>query len=74
MNKKSQQVVPNLNGGWSVKAYGAARAIKSFDTQVDAVSWARSKSKKEGLVLIIHGRDGTVRSRVSYRRDPFPPQ
>ena len=74
MSKKSQHVVPNLRGGWSVKSYGSERAAKTFDTQSDAVSWARSKSRKEGLDLIVHGRDGTVRFSNSYRRDPSPPQ
>ena len=74
MSKKSQHVVPNPKGGWSVKSQGASRAIKTFDTQGDAVSWARSKSRREGLDLIVHGRDGTIRSSDSYRRDPSPPQ
>ena len=28
MAKKSQHVVPNLKGGWSVKSEGALRAVK----------------------------------------------
>lgn len=74
MIKKSQHVVPNLKGGWSVKSQGSSRAIKSFDTQTDAVDWARSKSKKESVDLIVHSRDGTIRSSTSYGRDPYPPQ
>ena len=74
MSKKSQHVVPNPNGGWAVKSEGSSRAVKSFETQNHAVSWARSKSKREGLDLIVHGRDGTIRFRDSYRRDPNPPQ
>jgi hypothetical protein len=74
MNKKSQHVVPNPKGGWSVKSQGSSRAIKSFDTQSDAVQWARSKSKKDRLDLMVHGRDGTIRSRASYGEDPYPPQ
>jgi len=74
MVKKSQHVVPNLKGGWSVKSEGALRAVKSFDTQADAVSWARSKSKKAGSSLVVHGRDGTIRSRDSYGTDPYPPR
>jgi len=71
---KSQHVVPNLKGGWSVRSEGALRAMKSFDTQADAVSWARSKSRKAGSSLVVHGRDGTIRSRDSYARDPYPPR
>lgn len=74
MIKKSQHVVPNPKGGWSVKSQGSSRAVKSFDTQTDAVHWARSKSKKAGLDLMVHGRDGTIRSSASYGEDPYPPQ
>jgi len=63
MNKKAQQVVPNLKGGWSVKSLGASRAIKAFKTQAEAVVWARAKSKRNGIGLIVHGRDGMVRYR-----------
>ena len=61
MTKKAQQVVSNLRGGWSVKSYGSTRATKTFKTQAEAVVWARTKSKKGGLGLYVHGRDGTVR-------------
>jgi hypothetical protein len=74
MAKKSQHVVPNLKGGWSVKSAGALRAAKSFDTQADAVSWARSKTKKAGSSLVVHGRDGTIRLHDSYGTDPYPPR
>jgi uncharacterized protein DUF2188 len=74
MIKKSQHVVPNPKGGWSVKSQGSSRATKSFDTQTDAVDWARSKSKKDKLALIVHGRDGTIRSSASYGEDSYPPQ
>jgi Uncharacterized protein conserved in bacteria (DUF2188) len=74
MTKKSQHVIPNLKGGWSVKSKGALRAVKSFDTQADAVSWARSKSRKAGSSLVVHGRDGTIRSWDSYGTDPCPQQ
>jgi len=62
MTKKAQLVVPNLRGGWSVKSYGTSRAIKTFKTQAEAIVWARARSKKNGLSLSVHRRDGTVRS------------
>ena len=71
---KTQQVFPNLKGGWSVKSKGVTRATKSFDTQQDAIAWARSKSKKQGLELVVHGRDGMVRSITSYPEPRRPQQ
>lgn len=61
MNKRAQQVVPNLRGGWSVKSLESLRAIKTFKTQAEAVVWARARSKRNGLGLYVHGRDGSVR-------------
>ena len=63
MTKKAQQVVPNLRDGWSVKSIDSLRAIKTLKTQAEAVVWARAKSKRNGLGLIVHGRDGMVRYR-----------
>ena len=74
MSKKPQHVVLNPKGGWSVRSQGSSRAIKTFDTQKEAVSWARLKSKTAGSVLFVHGRDGTVRSSNSYRNSVSQPQ
>lgn len=74
MSKKSQHVVPNPNGGWSVRKTGASRASKVFDTQNDAIGYARSRAKEEKLELYIHRRDGTIRERDSYGNAPMPPK
>jgi Uncharacterized protein conserved in bacteria (DUF2188) len=70
MNKKNrQQVFRNIRRSWSVKSYGASRAIKVFDTQREAISWAKSKCKEQGLELYVHGRDGSVRFTHSYTKN-----
>ena len=74
MTKKSTHVVPDPNGGWSVKRGGATRASKRFSTQRDAITYARNISKNEGAEFVIHRRDGTIRSWESYGRDPLPPR
>jgi hypothetical protein len=73
MSKRVQHVIPNPKGGWSVKSQGVSRASRTFETQADAIAWAKSKTKKEGLDLFVHGRDGTIRSSDSYGKDPKPP-
>lgn len=73
MVKKSQHVVPN-GSKWSVRSAGAQRASKTFSTQKEAITSARSKAKKQGTELYIHGEDGRIRSRSSYGSDPFPPK
>lgn len=71
---KSHHVVHSPDGGWKVKSGGASRASKAFDKQSDAVEHARSIARRAGSELFIHGRDGTIRERNSYGRDPCPPR
>ncbi|HYH87393.1 MAG TPA: DUF2188 domain-containing protein [Pyrinomonadaceae bacterium] len=72
MAKKSTHVVPDPNGGWSVKKGGASRASKRFGNQRDAITYARNISRNEGAEFVIHRQDGTIRSKESYARDPSP--
>ena len=67
--KRSQHVVPS-RGRWSVRTAGASKASKTFDKQADAIKMAKSKAKKSGSELYIHGRDGKIRERNSYGSDP----
>jgi hypothetical protein len=64
--KSSVHVITDSNGGWSVRKSGAAKATKAFETQKEAVSFARSDAKKGGRELFIHGRDGSIQQRSSY--------
>ncbi len=73
MTRNTQHVVKNPNGGWSVKRGGALRATKTFDTQKEAISYARELSKNQGSELYVHKRDGTIQSKDSYGNDPHPP-
>jgi hypothetical protein len=74
MARKSRHVVPDTNGGWSVKSAGTTRAIKRFDTQAEAIDWARRIAQSNGGELVIHRQDGTIRSKDSYGNDPYPPK
>lgn len=74
MAKTSHHVVPDPNGGWSVKKEGASRASKHFDQKRDAITHARSISKDQGSEFVIHRRDGTIASNDSYGNDPNPPR
>jgi uncharacterized protein YdaT len=73
VTKKSTHVVPR-NVGWAVKKEGASRASKNFTTQADAVKFAKQLAQKEKAELYVHRRDGTIRDRLSYGNDPFPPR
>jgi len=75
MSKDSQHVVSNSSkGGWDVKKSGSDRASKHFDTQKEAIDWAKSRAKNQKTELYVHGKDGKIREKNSYGNDPHPPK
>jgi hypothetical protein len=74
MSKMGKHVVPRQGGGWAVKTAGKARAGKVFDNKGEAVKYARDAARKEHGELYVHGKDGTIKERRSYGKDPFPPR
>lgn len=73
MSTKGQHVVPS-GGRWSVRRAGASRASGTYETQGEAIEKARTLAKNQGTELYVHGRDGRIRERNSYGKDPFPPK
>lgn len=53
---------------------GAVKITRKFNTQREAIKAARDIAQSQGTELYIHGRDGRIRGRESYGRDPFPPK
>lgn len=74
MPKVGQHVVPNREGGWSVRKSGASKATKVFRTRDDAIAYARSLAQRQSSELYVHRKDGTIRDRDSYGADPFAPK
>ena len=68
MSDRSQHVVRNPHGGWSVRSSGANRAAKTFDSQAAAVSYARDLAKRAGSELFVHGMDGQIQKHTSFER------
>jgi len=73
MAKKTVHVVPR-DGSWAVKTAGASRAAKVTSTQADAIERGRQIAVNNNTELIVHRKDGTIRSKDSYGDDPFPPR
>jgi hypothetical protein len=73
MTKKDIHVVPHKDG-WATKREGADRASRVFDTQTDAYNSGRNTAKREGVEVVTHRRDGTIRDSDSFGNDPFPPR
>lgn len=60
--------------GWAVTKEGSGRASKITDTQKQAIDAGRRAAKREGSELVVHGRDGRIREKDSFGRDPHPPK
>lgn len=75
MNKKppSQHVVKSSDG-WAVKKGGSTKATKVFETQKQAVAHGREIAKKQNAEFYVHGKDGKIREKDSYGKDPYPPK
>ena len=72
--KKDIHVVPSADGGWATKRSGAGRASDLHETQQDAIDAGRTSAKRDGVELVIHGKNGQIRDKDSYGNDPCPPK
>lgn len=72
--KKTQHVVKNPSGGWSVKKGGSSKATKVHKTQREAIEHGRQIAKNQNAEFYIHGRDGKIKEKDSYGKDPTPPK
>lgn len=70
---KNQHVVPR-DDGWGVKSEGNSKASKVFPTQGAAIQAGRAQARKNASELIIHGKDGRIREKNTYGKDPLPPK
>ncbi len=70
---KNQHVVTHSDG-WAVKGAGNQRATRVVPTQRQAADIARDTAKNQGTEVLIHGRNGQIRSKDSYGEDPNPPR
>jgi len=70
----TNQHVVRRDDGWAVQGEGNSRATSIHDTQAAAIDAAREIARHQSSELLIHGRDGLIRARDSYGKDPFPPK
>ena len=73
MKRSNIHIVPR-ESGWAVRREGATRDSSHHQTQSSATSAGRETAKRDGVELLIHGRDGRIRERDSHGSDPFPPR
>jgi hypothetical protein len=70
---KNQWVVPH-DGKWAVRGEGNSRVTSTHRKQETAQNVARSIAKVEKSELIVQGRDGRIRDKDSFGKDPCPPK
>ena len=70
---KNQHVV-KIDDGWGVRGAGNDRLTSEHRTQEAAIKHAVSIAKNQHSEVVIHGRDGKIRDKDSYGKDPCPPK
>ena len=73
-NPKKPVWVVNHPDGWAARREDSDRASGVFDTQQQAIDFARGIAQRDQTELIVQGRDGKIRQRDSFGNDPFPPK
>jgi len=60
--------------GWQVKAARGSHASSLHDTQAEAWSEARRLARGSGGEALLQGKNGQIRARNTYGKDPYPPK
>jgi hypothetical protein len=58
---------------WAVAKEGSSRASSLHDTKDEAQTAGRASAISEHSELLIHGKDGKIQERNTYKPDPSPP-
>ncbi|MEQ8341480.1 MAG: DUF2188 domain-containing protein [Marinovum algicola] len=65
---------PRKDGRWEAQREGSQRASRVFDTQREAWDYSRDRARNTGGEALLQGRNGQIRERNTYGRDPYPPK
>ncbi len=60
--------------GWAVKREGASRASSVHSDQETAWKEARRLARGSGGEALLKGKNGQIRARNTYGKDPYPPK
>lgn len=73
-NKSNFWTQKRADGNWESKREGAERASKVSDTQAEAWKYSKDHARSEGGEAFLKNREGKIRERNTYGKDPFPPK
>lgn len=71
---KNQHVVPVKNQGWGVVGEGNERKTAIVPTKKEAEKIGREIAKNQKSEVLIHDKNGKIKERDSYGKDPYPPK
>jgi hypothetical protein len=74
MSRSKNIHVSRVPGGARWKVSQGGDVLSTHNTQGNAIDRGRSEAKRDQVDLVTHGRDGKIRSKDSYGRDPMPPR
>ena len=66
---KNYHVSLRDDGKWQVKFAKGEKALKLFDTQAGAITFAKEKAKNQDGNITIHKTDGKIRKQNYSKRD-----
>lgn len=70
---KNQHVVP-YGDKWAVRGEKNSRITSDHRTQSATINAAVKIARHEKSEVVIHGKDGKIRDKDSYGKDPCPPR
>jgi hypothetical protein len=74
MAKRSGDVHVSKLGNSSWKVTQSGQRISTHQTQANAIDRGKVEAKRDRVDLVVHGRDGKIRSKDSFGNDPNPPR
>ena len=74
MSRRHDVHVTKVTGGSRWKVSQGGSNLSTHNTQGNAIMRGRSVARRNAAELVIHGRDGRIRSKDSYGKDPHPPR
>ena len=74
MAKKAPVHVTTHKDGWAVTREGNKRPSSVHPTQKEAAEAGRATAQRDKTELVVHGKDGQIRQKKTFGKDPYPPK
>lgn len=74
MSKTHDVHVSRVPGSTRWKVSQGGSVLSTHNTQGNAIDRAKAEARQDRTDLVVHGRDGRIRSKDSYGSDPNPPR